>query len=298
MATTDLLRNLGWSLMEVVTMGSNSIEFPNTDCAKMNILMWNCRGALNEDFARRIYEMAVNYSPSIMVLTEMRVGGERAARIIEKLPFDGSFATDIIGYVGGLWLLWKKEEVDVSALSSTEREIHTSIKVSNSNLSWLFSSIYASPRLYERKILWANLTQVAQLHNLPWLMMGDFNEILSGEDKFGGRQINLNKALEFKNCIDACNFIDLGFLGPKYTWSNLRQISNLILERIDRCFANPSWRILFPEASVTHLPRVFSDHCLVLLELIRPPTAILNKPFRFQTMWLHHPDFHTVVKMA
>ena len=203
--------------MEVATMGSNSIEFPNTNCAKMNILLWNCRGALNADFARRIYEMAVNYSPSIMVLTETRVGGERAARIIEKLPFDGSFATDTIGYVGGLWLLWKKEEVEVSVLSSTEQEIHASIKVSNSNLSWLFSSIYASPRLYERKILWANLTQVAQLHNLPLLMMGDFNEILSGEDKFGGRQINLNKALEFKDCIDACNFIDLGFSGLKYT---------------------------------------------------------------------------------
>ena len=62
--------------MEVATMGSNSIEFPNTDCAKMNVLMWNCRGALNEDFARRIYEMAVNYSASIMVLIETRVGGE------------------------------------------------------------------------------------------------------------------------------------------------------------------------------------------------------------------------------
>ena len=49
---------------------------------------------------------------------------------------------------------------------------------------------------------------------------------------------------------------------------------------------------------MTHLSRVFSDHCLVLLELMRPPTVIPNKPFRFQTIWLHHPDFHTVVKMA
>ena len=49
---------------------------------------------------------------------------------------------------------------------------------------------------------------------------------------------------------------------------------------------------------MTHLSRVFSDHCLVLLELMRPPTVIPNKPFRFQTIWLHHPDFHTVVKTA
>ena len=59
--------------------------------------------------------------------------------------------------------------------------------------------------------------------------------------------------------------LDLGFAGPKYTWTNCRPISSMILERINRCFANPVWRILFPEALVTHLPRTFSDHCPVLI---------------------------------
>ena len=73
-------------------------------------------------------------------------------------------------------------------------------------------------------------------------------------------------------------------------------MSDLILERLDRCFANPSWRILYPEASVTHLPHVFSDHCLVLIELTKPPPLTSNKPFRFQTMWLLHPEFPSLVQ--
>ena len=60
--------------------------------------------------------------------------------------------------------------------------------------------------------MWSNIDKVGQLHNLPWLMIGDFNEILGGEDKFGGNQINLNRALEFKECLDSCNFVDLGLL--------------------------------------------------------------------------------------
>ena len=48
-------------------------------------------------------------------------------------------------------------------------------------------------------------------------MLGDFNEVLNGEDKFGGNQINLNKALEFKDYLDNCSFLDLGFVGPKFT---------------------------------------------------------------------------------
>ena len=128
------------------------------------------------------------------------------------------------------------------------------------------------------------------------MLLGDFNEVLSGEDKYGGRSINHNRALEFKDCLDCCNFLDLGFSGQKYTWSNHRQILDLILERIDRCFANPAWKLLYPKASVTHLTRVYSDHCPILLELSKSPPMARNKPFRFQSMWLLHLEFPKFVK--
>lgn len=70
--------------------------------------------------------MAVNHFPSIMVIIETRVGGDRAAKICEDLPFDGFFATKTLGY-GKLWLLWKKDEVNVFVLSSTEQEIHATV---------------------------------------------------------------------------------------------------------------------------------------------------------------------------
>ena len=167
----------------------------------------------------------------------------------------------------------------------------------SSNLTWLLSAIYASPRLVERRILWENFKTMAHLHNLPWLMLGDFNEVLCNDDKFGGNHVNLNRALEFKDCLDECNMVDLGFVGPKFTWTNHRPISSLILERIDRFFANP-WRILYLEALVTHLPRTFLDHYPVLIELCRVSVNQQNKPFRFQTTWLFHQDFPRVVQQA
>ena len=226
-------------------MMPNQVEVPNGGFLKMNFLLWNCKGALNPDFKKRVLGMIVNHSPVIMVITKTRVGGDRARKIIEDLPFDGSFVVDTIGYIGGLWLLWKKDEVDISMLSFTEQEIHATMKVCSNKLSWLLSSIYASPRIVKRKILWSNVSQVAQLHNMSWLLLGDFNEVLTGEDKFGGRSINLNRALDFKDCLDTCNLLDLGFSGPKYIWLNWRQLTDLILERIDRCFANPFWKFFF-----------------------------------------------------
>ena len=274
------------------------VEFPLEHFVTMNILMWNCRGALNLDFTRRIFEMAINHNPAIMVITETRVGGDRAAKIIAGLPFDGFITTETIGYAGGLWVLWKKEEAEIDLLAAMEQEIHAMVKVCGSNLTWFISAIYASPRLAERRLVWSNLLEIAKLHNHPWLMLGDFNEILSSEDKFGRNNLNLNRTLDFKSCLDDCNFLDLGFSGPKFTWTNKRPISSLILERLDRCFANPSWRMLYPEATVTHLPRTCSDHCPVLVELLGSRNGNSNKPFRFHTMWLLHPQFPKVVEEA
>uniref|UniRef100_A0A7N2N6N9 CCHC-type domain-containing protein n=1 Tax=Quercus lobata TaxID=97700 RepID=A0A7N2N6N9_QUELO len=121
-ASKNILRRMGWSMVEIAMMNSNplEIEVPLGQFVKMNILLWNCKGALSADFKRRIFEMAINHHPSIMVITETRVGGDRAARIIEDLPFDGSIVTETIGYAGGLWLLWKTDDVDVMLLSSIE----------------------------------------------------------------------------------------------------------------------------------------------------------------------------------
>ena len=44
--------------------------------------------------------------------------------------------------------------------------------------------------LLKEEFLWNNLKTVAHLHNLPWLMLGDFNEVLCGEDKFGGNHVS------------------------------------------------------------------------------------------------------------
>ena len=118
--------------------------------------------------------------------------------------------------------------MEVFELTSIEQEIHVIVKNISSNISWLMSAIYASPRLVERRLLWDNLIKVAELHALPWIMAGDFNEVLIGEDKFGGRLINISRAINFQECLNACGMIDLGFCGPQFTWTNRQPFTQLV----------------------------------------------------------------------
>nr|XP_023892655.1 uncharacterized protein LOC112004654 [Quercus suber] len=264
----------------------------------MNIIVWNCRGALKPNFQSHIRELARKYNPAILVVMETRVGGDRAKEIANRLPFDGALFAETVGFAGGIWMLWNSDSVEVLQLACTEQEIHVEVKVLPSNLSWIFSAVYASPRIIERQMLWENLSKVADLHGKPWIIAGDFNEPLAGEDKFGGRPVSINRSLMFKECLDNCNMVDMGFSGPKYTWTNRREIHSLIQERIDRFFMNPSWCLLYPDAKVSHLTRCHSDHCPVLMETNPKRQLQLNRPFRFQSFWLSDPSFPSVVNQA
>ena len=98
----------------------------------MNVIIWNCRGALKRNFQNHVRELVHIHNPTILVVMETRIGGERARGITNRLPFENAIHTDTIGLVGGLWMLWNSERVDVTPLSSTEHKIHAIVKVPNS----------------------------------------------------------------------------------------------------------------------------------------------------------------------
>lgn len=108
--------------------------------------------------------------------------------------------------------------------------------------------------------------------------------MLSRDDKFGGNPISISRALKFQECLNNCSMIDLGFSGPKFTWSNHRPLSQLIQGRIDRVFANADWNVMYPKACVKHLERSFSDHCPIVLSLRNYMGCQFPRPFRFQSM--------------
>ena len=92
--------------------------------------------------------------------------------------------------------------------------------------------------------------------------------------------------------------IDIGYSGPRFTWSNHCPLSQLVQERINRVFVNAEWNSLFPEAVVLHLEKTHSDHCPIKLCFEKDGDLRFPKPFRFQPIWLSNPSFPRVVREA
>ena len=145
-------------------------------------------------------------------------------------------------------------------------------------------------------MLWDNLKLIFTLHDLPWALMGEFNEVIAEGEKVGGNPICQRRVRAIMDCMNEFHMMDLGFSGPKFTWTNKREVGGLIQCRLDRVWANPNWKATFLEATITHLAKVNSDHCPLLLSLCPNIPNASNRPFRFQPIWLSHNDFPAIVR--
>ena len=126
------------------------------------------------------------------------------------------------------------------------------VKVQSPSVSFLLTAVYTPPQFHKRKFFWEYLQNLALHVSLPWVLLGDFNDMISDEEKLGGLPVNRTRMSAFRNCMDNCGLIDLGFHGPRYTWTNKSPCwHTTIREWLDRGLGNAEWATLFPTAEST-----------------------------------------------
>ncbi|XP_061337779.1 uncharacterized protein LOC133284726 [Gastrolobium bilobum] len=189
------------------------------------------KGVGKKSFPPLIKDLSHRFNIGIMALLEVKIGGSRGDSIIKQLGFSKSFRNDPVG---------------VQYLDSMKSD--------------LITFIYGSPRRMERKVLWEELISLSLSVDSPWLVMGDFNSILSGSEKVGGKEVCWNSMAEMRHCLIDCNINDMGFKGSDFTWKRGK-----LHERLDRACSNEEWNIAWPNRIISHLPYFDSDHRPLLL---------------------------------
>lgn len=197
---------------------------------------------------------------------------------------------------GGLCLLWH-EELDVTMLTKNSSVIHAYINHEVLPSKWLLTCVYGPPYYNLKKHFWDKLNEMADNINEPGALIGDFNEVMSQNEKLGGRHTGSTSRKYLENFIEYSRCIDLGFVGNLYTWRNKREGLAHIRQRLDRALANERWRTDFPRAGVEHLPASHSGHNPILLRLWSKAT-LRSKPFRFEAMWTRSEEIKVVIKKA
>lgn len=125
----------------------------------------------------------------------------------------------------------------------------------------------------------------------PWLVMRDFNDIAKPSEKLGGQLLSQQKLNLFNTFLNTCGLLDMSFMGPPFTWTNGRSNGQIVRTHIDRAHATSDWIMLFLDIKVLNLSRSSPIHLKTNTFETRG-----QKPFRFESMWMNHKDFMSIVK--
>ncbi|XP_077216001.1 uncharacterized protein LOC143850662 [Tasmannia lanceolata] len=128
---------------------------------------------------------------------------------------------------------------------------------------WRFMAVYGPARASERSGLWAELNEIQEQWQGPWIVEGDFNTIRFPLEKNRPTTIT-TRMRNFSNFIQNVHIIDLPLEGAKYTWTNKQE--NLVMSRLDRVLISREWYETFPLIYQRELPRPTTDHNPILFE--------------------------------
>uniref|UniRef100_A0A803NUD3 Endonuclease/exonuclease/phosphatase domain-containing protein n=1 Tax=Cannabis sativa TaxID=3483 RepID=A0A803NUD3_CANSA len=118
---------------------------------------------------------------------------------------------------------------------------------------------------------------------------GDFNEVISTEDKIGGPRRIIAQIDAFCPVVDGCHLCQIPYEGERITWTNKSQGNDNVKERLDYGFVDVHWESTFHAPSLKHLDFDKADHRAIKATI----TALVDQ---IETPKWHHATFGKLKK--
>lgn len=204
------------------------------------------------------------HAPTVLCVQETQVHKSRVEGLKCTLGFDNVFAVSSDGRSGGLGIFWtNKVRVQILPYS----QFHIDVIISEDNREpWRLTCVYGEAQTAERHKTWDLLKFIKSASPLPWMCIGDFNEVLHRSEHDGVQERSYSQIEGFREMVDVCGLYDLGYEGRMWTFEKKVSGGEFCRVQLDRALATVDWRVRFPSARVVHLTAVSSDHGPILLK--------------------------------
>jgi exonuclease III len=189
---------------------------------------------------------------------------------------------------------WDPDRYDAQLISSAHNSITAAFTSRAGGPAWTLTNVYGPSD--------TDVAKEAFLHDLqelrhsvvgPWLIVGDFNVIISAADKNNDR-LNRRLMAKFRAMLNITEMKDIKLVGRRFTWSNEQNPPTLV--RLDRAICNVDWDASFPNAQLTAISSSISDHCPLVLSCAGKIKRYSG--FRFEAFWPHVEGYAQTVADA
>ncbi|KAK3192990.1 hypothetical protein Dsin_024300 [Dipteronia sinensis] len=260
----------------------------------MKTFIWNARGLGSNRAFNILRSHKQETKPELMFLIKTKCDHVKMEKWRVQLGYSSKLVVNSIGRSGGLCIFWD-ESIDVTLLTFSQEHIDVMIKEKDRQ-QWRFTGFYGHPDRNQKHHSW---TRLAGMSCLPWVCMGDFNEVLSDDEKLGGSYKRWREMSDFREALEDANLEDMGFIGAKFTWSNKRDGASSVLERLDRGLCNKGFRLICPRFVIRHMEFWGSDHRPLVIEC--PDAANMynqvkrGRRFFFEECWTEDTECKEIV---
>ena len=149
----------------------------------MSTLCWNCRGAGNAATVPELRNFARQFAPTLLCIVETQIEGARVEALASTLGYDKSYVVDSRGRSGGIGLFWN-DSIKVEILGYSDYHLDVSVEEDEQEI-WRMTCVYGEAQTHLRHQTWQVLKNISTLSTLPWLCIGDFNEVLRPNEHEG-----------------------------------------------------------------------------------------------------------------
>ncbi|KAF7815029.1 reverse transcriptase [Senna tora] len=133
-------------------------------------------------------------------------------------------------------------------------------------------------------------------NSIPWLLIGDFNQVLWRSDKLSTCK-SCKGAENFQDTLETVGLVELPNKGIHYTWTNNKEGDEEVWEKLDRALGNLSWLRTFPYSSVETLPVAASDHAPIVVST-ENSIKHSRRSFKFEAMWYKNPECSHIISSS
>ncbi|XP_048498078.1 uncharacterized protein LOC125496616 [Beta vulgaris subsp. vulgaris] len=158
-------------------------------------------------------------------------------------------------------------------------------------MGFFITFIYGFNERNSRVELWEDLKAINTIE--PWVICGDFNCIISTEERIGA-PVREAEMADMRECLMFCGLQGIKSTGNFFTWNNKQEGGSRVFSKLDRVIANQAWIDGYPSAEVSFQNEGEFDHTPALL-IVYPIDITGRKPFKYFTMWRTSPQFMDII---
>ena len=144
---------------------------------------------------------------------------------------------------------------------------------------WTCSGVYGPAGNASKDDFWVELEDIRQKWNNPWLIMGDFNVVRFPSERLGCRRFSSS----MRDFSDYRKLSSFGFTSEWWYLYLEQWIRPAFMSRIERALVSSEWEEHFLDVLQKLLPRIVSDHHLILVEVEGMSRGKCS--FKFENMW-------------